>query len=249
MAPGWLSVYSRGAVVSVLSPETLTHLDELLAKASIDWQRPHLGLTNVGEAWKTAGLAGRQDDAELACAAVNALPALLQAARELDRLQTDLDSSFEADAVYARERAERAEREVAQLRQALDEALHHAKKAWFAGRVADDGTPIGEYPVDEFNTETERLRALGVSRPGQDTCGNGPDEQGNWACDPVDNGDGTASCSVCSWTGAWRPGQEKDEQCPFCDGHGSIWTSWGGTKPVQCGHCHGTGREQEGTTP
>jgi len=33
-----------------------------------------------------------------------------------------------------------------------------------------------------------------------------------------------------------------DASCGFCNGHGDIWTNWGGNKPVTCGHCHGTGR-------
>lgn len=34
-------------------------------------------------------------------------------------------------------------------------------------------------------------------------CGNGPDEYGGWPCEPVDNGDGTATCSQCGWTGGY----------------------------------------------
>lgn len=110
--------------MSVLSPETLTHLEELLAKASIDWQRPHLGLTNVGEAWKTAGLAGHRDDAELACAAVNALPALLQAARDYVAL-ADGAGRMRTDRDEWRERAERAERERDELREAAAECVDY----------------------------------------------------------------------------------------------------------------------------
>jgi hypothetical protein len=33
----------------------------------------------------------------------------------------------------------------------------------------------------------------------------------------------------------------EEPPCPFCDGRGDIWTNWGGSRPIQCGHCHGTG--------
>lgn len=33
------------------------------------------------------------------------------------------------------------------------------------------------------------------------SCSNGPDEYGEWPCDPVENRDVTATCSVCNFTG------------------------------------------------
>lgn len=47
-------------------------------------------------------------------------------------------------------------------------------------------------------------------------CPNGPDEQGVWPCDPIENGDGTATCSECNWTGrlAHRvASRERDAAC------------------------------------
>lgn len=37
-------------------------------------------------------------------------------------------------------------------------------------------------------------------------------------------------------------------KCPACEGHGDIWTNWS-PKPVQCGHCHGTGMIEADPTP
>jgi hypothetical protein len=31
-----------------------------------------------------------------------------------------------------------------------------------------------------------------------------------------------------------------DRPCDVCEGHGDVWVSWE-SKPVRCGHCHGTG--------
>lgn len=36
----------------------------------------------------------------------------------------------------------------------------------------------------------------------------------------------------------------RDERCPLCEGYGDIWVGWHPT-PVQCGHCHGTGKNPE----
>lgn len=52
------------------------------------------------------------------------------------------------------------------MNEAFDGALQHAKKAWFSGRVGDDGTYLIGYPIEEFNAETERLRSLMSARPG-----------------------------------------------------------------------------------
>lgn len=38
------------------------------------------------------------------------------------------------------------------------------------------------------------------------------------------------------------PDLEGLDRCPVCKGYGDIWVSWHPT-PVQCGHCHGTGKK------
>lgn len=37
------------------------------------------------------------------------------------------------------------------------------------------------------------------------SCPNGPDEYGDYPCDPDPHGDGTATCAVCGWRGRWLP--------------------------------------------
>jgi DnaJ-class molecular chaperone len=34
----------------------------------------------------------------------------------------------------------------------------------------------------------------------------------------------------------------ESERCKPCDGYGDVWVGWSAYHPVQCGHCHGTGR-------
>jgi hypothetical protein len=45
---------------------------------------------------------------------------------------------------------------------------------------------------------------------GRSACTNGPDEYGNWPCDPVDNGDGTATCSECNWTAPYATREDEE---------------------------------------
>jgi hypothetical protein len=49
--------------------------------------------------------------------------------------------------------------EITRLRAALKEAIPHAKRAWFAGRIADNGDALGEYPLPDFNDVQTRLKA------------------------------------------------------------------------------------------
>lgn len=43
--------------------------------------------------------------------------------------------------------------------EALRFALEHAKKAWWANAISDDGQPLGDYPPDKFNEGQARLQA------------------------------------------------------------------------------------------
>lgn len=47
----------------------------------------------------------------------------------------------------------------AEQHEALVFAQQHAKESWWANAVSDDGTPLGNYPVDAFNRGQARLTA------------------------------------------------------------------------------------------
>lgn len=64
---------------------------------------------------------------------------------------------------------------------------------------------------DSLRADNKRLRQEAF---GRNECPNGPDEDGNWPCDPqVTYGGGWAECSVCGRAGAWPASNTDSEPC------------------------------------
>lgn len=50
-------------------------------------------------------------------------------------------------------------------------------------------------------TPSPQRLAFGLPADRRAACGSGLDERGEWPCEPRPNGDGSATCTVCGFTG------------------------------------------------
>lgn len=79
-------------------------------------------------------------------------------------------------------------------------------------RAEKEGRGVSDLDVRHFDLRRLRQEAFDL-----DHCGNGPDEEGNWPCDPqVIYGGGWAECAVCGRQGRW-PAHPPEQSLRFPD--------------------------------
>lgn len=75
-------------------------------------------------------------------------------------MREGLDEAPQWEAIdECRAALDRIQARVEELEEALRFAQGHAKRAWWANAVGEDGTPLGDYPVERFNEGHARLAA------------------------------------------------------------------------------------------